>query len=136
MKEQIAKILKKALAELNVKLSEDEIEQMRKAAEEHSEEDKKRAEEVETINNADNLVYTTEKLFKDFEGKVESKELETVKGKIMELKELLKGDKKDIAAVKAKMDEVNGLVQKMSTELYQKAAEDRAKGQQGQKSIG
>jgi len=115
------------------KLSEDEIEQMRKAAEEHSEEDKKRAEEVETINNADNLVYTTEKLFKDFEGKVESKELETVKGKIMELKELLKGDKKDIAAVKAKMDEVNGLVQKMSTELYQKAAEDRAKGQQGQK---
>lgn len=116
------------------KLNEEEIEQMRKAAEEHSEEDKKRKEDVETVNNADNLAYTTEKLFKDFEGKVESKELETVKGKIMELKELLKGDKKDIAAIKSKMDEVNGLVQKMSTEMYQKVAEERAKSQQqGQK---
>ncbi len=109
------------------KLNEGEIEKMRKAAEEHSEEDKKRKEEVETVNDADNLVYTTEKLFKDFEGKVAGKELETVKGRIMELKELLRAVNKDISSIKPKMDEVNQLVQKMSTELYQKAAEEKAK---------
>jgi len=48
----------------------------------------------------------------------------------MELKELLKPDKKDIAALKAKMDEVNTLVQKMSTEMYQKVAQEQAKKQQ------
>jgi molecular chaperone DnaK len=112
------------------KLSDEEVEKMQKEAEAHAEEDKKRKEEVETINNADNLVYSTEKLFKEFEGKVDNKELETVKGKVMELKELLKPEKKDIAAVKAKMDEVNQLVQKMSTEMYQKVAQEQAKKQQ------
>ena len=111
------------------KLNDEEVEKMRKEAEAHAEEDQKRKEEVETINQADTLVYSTEKLFKDFEGKVDTKELETVKGKIMELKEMLKPEKKDAAAIKSKMDEVNQLVQKMSTEMYQKVAEEQAKKQ-------
>ncbi len=110
------------------KLSEDEVEQMRKAAEEHAEEDKKRKEDVEIINQADTLAYSTKKLFKEFEGKVDSKELQTVKGKIMELEELLKPEKKDAEKIKGKTDEINELVQKMSTELYQKASQ--ARGQQ------
>ncbi len=105
------------------KLSEDEIERMRKQAEEFADVDKKKKEEIETINQADNLVYATEKLFKDFEGKVSGKELEEVKGKILELKELLKPQQKDAELIKRKMDEVNELVQKMSTELYQKAGQ-------------
>lgn len=112
------------------KLNDEEIERMKKEAEQFAETDKEKKEEIEAINQADTLVYTTEKLFKDFEGKVPAKELEEVKGKIMELKELLKPEKKDAAAIKAKMDEVNELVQKMSTELYQKA------GQQYQKEHG
>ena len=103
---------------------------MQKEAEEHAEEDEKRKEEVETINQADALVYSTKKLFKDFEGKVDSKELETVKGKIMELEELLKPEKKDAAKIKEKMDEINELVQKMSTEMYQKVSQEQAKRQQ------
>jgi molecular chaperone DnaK len=118
------------------KLSDEEVEKMKREAEQHSDEDKKRKEEVETINNADTLVYSTEKLFKEFEGKVDGKELETVKGRIMELKELLKPEKKDVAAIKAKMDEVNQLVQKMSTEMYQKVAQEQAKRQQQQNSAG
>ncbi len=119
------------------KLSEEEIEKMRKEAESHADEDKKRKEEIETINQADNLVYSTKKMFKDFEGKVDNKELETVKGKIMELEELLKAEKKDTDAIKKKLDEVNELVQKMSTELYQKAAAEQAKKQQaGQGNAG
>ncbi|MCH8003143.1 MAG: molecular chaperone DnaK [Nanoarchaeota archaeon] len=112
------------------KLSDEEVEKMKKEAETHAEEDKKRKEEVETINQADSLVYSTEKLSKEFKGKVDKKELETVKGKIMELKELLKPEKKDVAAIKTKMDEVNKLVQKMSTEMYQKVAQEQAKKQQ------
>src|SRR3989344_3291258 len=57
------------------KLSEAEIEKMRKDAELHAEEDKKRKEEIEVVNQADTLVYSSEKLFKDFEGKVDAKEI-------------------------------------------------------------
>ncbi|MBU0627674.1 MAG: molecular chaperone DnaK [Nanoarchaeota archaeon] len=112
------------------KLNEAEVEKMKKQAEEHAAEDEKRKGEVEAINQADALVYSTKKLFKDFEGKVDSKELETVKGKIMELEGLLKAENKDPAAIKKKMDEVNEIVQKMSTEMYQKAAQEQAKKQQ------
>jgi molecular chaperone DnaK len=111
------------------KLTDEEVEKMKKSAELHAEEDKKRKEEIETINSADTLVYSTEKLFKEFEGKVDSKELETVKGRVLELKELLKPEKKDIDSIKKKMDEVNQLVQKMSTEMYQKVAQEQAKKQ-------
>ncbi len=109
---------------------------MRKDAEMHAEEDKKRKEDVEAVNQADALVYSTEKLFKDFEGKVDSKELETVKGRVMELKELLKSEKKDTAAIKAKLDEVNELVQKISAEMYQKVAQERAGKQEHGASAG
>ena len=105
------------------KLSEGEIEKMKKEAEQFADVDKKKKEEIETINQADNLVYATEKLFKDFEGKVSSKEIEEVKGKILELKELLKPQQKDVEAIKRKMDEINEMVQRMSTELYQKAGQ-------------
>ena len=50
-------------------------------------------------------------------------ELGEVKGKIMELKELLKPEQKDVQAIKKKMEEVNALAQKMSTEMYQKAGQ-------------
>jgi molecular chaperone DnaK len=110
------------------KLSDEEIEKMKKDAESHADEDKKRQEEIETVNKADSLVFSSKQMFKDLEGKVDKKELETVKGKVMELEELLKPDKKDLAAVKAKYDEVNEVVQKVSQELYQKmAAEQQAK---------
>ncbi len=116
------------------KLSEDEIARMQKEAEQFADVDKKKKEEIEAINNADNLVYSTEKLFKDLEGKVPEKEIGEVKGKILELKELLKPAEKDVAAIKMKMDEINELVQKMSTELYQKAGQHYQKEHQGQKT--
>lgn len=109
------------------KLNEEEVERMRKDAESHADEDKKRQQDIEAVNEADTLVYSTKKLFKEFEGKVDSKELETVKGKIMELEELLKKEPKDIEGIKKKKDEVNELVQKLSTELYQKAKQENTK---------
>jgi len=105
------------------KLSEDEIKRMQEEADQFSETDKKKKEEIEAINQADNLVYQTERMFKDFEGKVDSKEIEEVKGRMMELKELLKPSEKDVPAIRKKMDDINEMVQKMSTELYKKAGE-------------
>ncbi len=111
------------------KLSEQEIERMRKQAEEHAEEDKKRKEEAEIINHADTLVYTTEKLFKDFESKVSSSELEDVKKDIAELKQML-ADKKPAADIKINMDAISEKVQKLSTELYQKAQAARSNSEE------
>ena len=112
------------------KLSDEEVKRMQSEAEAHAEEDRKRKEEVETINSADALVYSSEKMFKEFEGKVDTKDLETAKGHIMELKELLKPDKKDAAKIKAKMDELNQELQKLGTELYSRVQKEQAEKQQ------
>lgn len=114
------------------KLSDAEIERMKKEAEAHADEDKKRKEDIEIVNQADALVYSTEKLFDDFKDKVDSKELDEVRDGIKELKELLKPDKKDAAEIKEKMEEINKKVQKLSTELYQKAAQAQAEHGHGQ----
>ncbi|MBU1975352.1 MAG: molecular chaperone DnaK [Nanoarchaeota archaeon] len=113
-------------------LSEDEVKKMREDAEKFADEDKKRKEEIETINNADTLVYSTEKLLKDFEGKADSKEIDLIKKEISELKTLLEPEKKDADAIKKKMDGINEKIQKISTEMYQKVAEEQAKAQQAQ----
>ena len=110
-------------------LSEEEVEKMRKDAQAHAEEDKKKKEEAETINKADTLVFTSEKLFKELKGKVDKKKLENVKKQIEELKKLLEPEKKDMDAIKKKTEEVNTKIQEMSTELYQKVAEEQAKKQ-------
>ena len=89
------------------KLSEDEIERMKKAAEEFAEVDKKKKEEIETVNQADNLVYTTEKLFKDLEGKVPEEAIGEIKGKILELKELIEQAEKELRSLKKKYDDIN-----------------------------
>tara|TARA_Y100000310_G_scaffold326243_1_gene390876 strand:+ start:2248 stop:4122 length:1875 start_codon:yes stop_codon:yes gene_type:complete len=115
------------------KLSEDEVEKMKQEAEKFADADNKKKEEIEIVNNADSLVFQTEKMFEELKDKADNKEIETVKGKIMELKELLKPEEKDVSAIKKKTDEINELVQKMSTELYKKAAEEQQKaGQNGQ----
>lgn len=102
-------------------LTEEEIERMRKEAEKNAEADKKRMEEIETVNQADALVYSTEKLFKDMEGKVDNAKLDEVKKMIEELKKLLEPSEKDVAAIKSKLEEINSKIQTLSTEMYQQA---------------
>lgn len=104
------------------KLSDAEVEQMRKDAEQHAEEDRKRKEEIETVNQADSVAYSTDKLFSEFEGKVDAAGLEEAKKGVAELKDLLKAEPKDVQAIRKKMDELNPKIQKLSTELYQKAS--------------
>ena len=115
------------------KLDKDEIEKMKKQAEEHSEEDKKRKEDIETINQADTLIYTTEKTFKELKGKVDESKIAEVKKEVNELKELMKPEKKDIAKIKEKLEQVNKVFQAVSTEMYQKAAQAQQAKTQPQK---
>jgi len=113
----------------STRLNEEDVEKMRKEAESHAEEDKKKKEEVETINRADTLIYTTEKSMKDMEGKVDKKKLDPIKKNVDELKELMKPEKKDIAKIKKKLEEIEKIASEAATELYKKAAEEQAKKQ-------
>ena len=103
------------------KLSEQEIEKMRKEAEKFAETDKKRREEVELFNQADSLVYSTDQLLEGFKGKIDDKRINSVKEKIDELRKLLAPENKDTVKIKEKLEEINKMIQEMSIELYQKA---------------
>ncbi len=106
-------------------LSEQEIERMRKEAEENAAEDKKKMEEIEIINEAESLVYSAQKLFEDFKDKIEDAKITPVKKKIEDIEKLLKEEKKDTAKIKTLLDEVNKDIQTLSTELYQKASSEQ-----------
>ena len=103
------------------KLDDAEVERLRKEAEQFSDADAKKKEEIDIINQADTVIYQTEKSVKDFEGKVDAKEIEAIKEKTEELKKLMAEKEKDVAKIKAKLDELNQIAQKAATELYQKA---------------
>ncbi|MEK6957935.1 MAG: molecular chaperone DnaK [archaeon] len=117
------------------KLSDEEIKRMQREAEEHAEEDKKKREEIETLNNAEAMVYSTEKLLEEMKGKVTEEKLSAIKSKGGELKKLLEPEQKDIDAIKSRLEELNKEVQGASTELYKNAQEEAAKkhgnGQEG-----
>ncbi len=107
------------------KLSDEEVEKMKKDAEQFAEDDKKRKEEIEVLNEADTLVYTSEKLFKDMEGKADAAKLDEVKALVEDLRKIMAEEKKDIPTIKAKLEEVNTKLQAVSTEMYQKAAQEQ-----------
>jgi molecular chaperone DnaK len=112
------------------RLDESDVEKMQKDAEAHAEEDKKKRDEIETINKADTLIYTTEKTMKDMKGKVDDKKLDEIKKHVDELKKLMEPEKKDIAKLKAKLDEIEKVAQAAATEMYQKVQQEQAKKQQ------
>lgn len=105
-------------------LSDEEIDKMMKEAELYAEQDKKRKELVEVKNNADQLVYQTEKTLKDLEGKVDEAEV----AKANEAKEKVKSAvaTDDIEAIKSATDELMSIVQALSTKLYEQAQQAQA----------
>ena len=118
------------------KLNDEDIEKMKKEAEAHADEDKKRKDEVEIVNNADALTYSTEKVLEEMKEKIDKEKLESVKKKNEELKELLGKEPKDIAAIKTKSEELNKEMQAIGTEVYQKASQEAAQKQQGEAGQG
>ena len=106
----------------NNKLSKEEIEKMRKQAEEFSEEDKKRKEEVELVNQADSLVYTVEKTIADAGDKIDSQTKEQVQSSLKELKEAI--ESKDQEKIKSGMDKLSKEIQEVGAKMYQQAPEE------------
>jgi molecular chaperone DnaK len=102
------------------KLSKDEISKMVHQAEQFSEEDKKRKEKVEALNQADTLIYTTEKTLIELGDKVTAEEREKVQKASEEVKAAMKTD--DVAAIKAKVDALMKEMSAVSTRIYQAAA--------------
>ncbi|MBC9873163.1 molecular chaperone DnaK [Macrococcoides bohemicum] len=110
-------------------LSDEEIDRMVKDAEANAEADKKRREEVDLRNEADQLVFATDKAIKDLEGKVDAAEVEKAEAAKEELKKALEGN--DIEDIKAKKDSLNEIVQALSMKLYEEmAAQQGAEGAQ------
>lgn len=111
-------------------LSDDEIENMVNEAQSHEEEDKKRLEEIETRNQADSLVYQTEKTLKDAGDKVEQGVKEKVEKAKDELKEALQGDNTE--DIKAKTEALTNALTELSTQLYAQAQEQAQQQQQAE----
>lgn len=112
-------------------LSDDDIEKAVKEAEQFAAEDKKRKEEVDVRNNADNMVYQTEKTLGEIGDKVDAAEKSAIQAEVDKLKELLKASPIDVEAVKAQTEAVSQKFYAVSEKLYA-AAQQAQQAQQAQ----
>ena len=103
-------------------LSDTEIDEMVKDAESNAEEDKNKRESVETRNNADSLVYSTEKSLEEYGDSVSPEDREEIQGAIDKLKETLKGE--NLEAMKADTEALTTASHKLAEAMYAKAAAD------------
>jgi molecular chaperone DnaK len=104
-------------------LSDTEIQQMMQDAESHAEEDKRRREEADVRNNADNLVYSIERSLKDVDGKVDPNTKLEIEQAIKEAKEALAGG--DVEEIKSKQEALVTASHKLSEVLYSQAAQEQ-----------
>ncbi len=112
-------------------LSDDDIEKAVKEAEQFAAEDKKRKEEVDVRNNADNMVYQTEKTLGEIGDKIDAAEKSAIQAEVDKLKELLKASPIDVEAVKAQTEAVSQKFYAVSEKLYA-AAQQAQQAQQAQ----
>ena len=110
-------------------MSKEDIEKSVREAEQFAAEDKKRREEVDVRNGADQMVFQTEKTLNELGDKVDASKKAEVEAKLSELKEALKGT--DIEAIKAKQEEVQKAFYAISEELYKNAQGSGAAGASG-----
>ena len=103
-------------------LSKDKIEEMIRDAEAHAEDDKRRRDEAEVRNNADSLVYQTEKVLREQGDQVAADEKQAVEGPLAELKTAIAGN--DIDKIKSATETLMGVSQAFTQKLYEAAARD------------
>ncbi|HHQ1467779.1 TPA: chaperone protein DnaK [Bacillus anthracis] len=117
-------------------LSDEEVERMVQEAEANADADQKRKEEVELRNEADQLVFQTDKVVKDLEGKVDAAEV----AKATEAKEALQAaiEKNELEEIRAKKDALQEIVQQLTVKLYEQAqaAAGQAEGAEGAQDAG
>ena len=101
-------------------LSDEEIDKMVKEAEENKAADEKRKEEADTKNEAEQIIFATEKAIKDLGDKVDAKDKEKAEAEIKDLKEALEKD--DLEDIKAKKEKLNETAMTLATKVYEEAA--------------
>jgi len=109
-------------------LNKEEVEKMRREAEQHAADDVKRKEEVEIRNSADSLTYTAEKTLRDYKDKIPADVKKDIDDKIASVKASLQG--KDVTAIRNAMQELSQAMQKVGASVYQQP------GQPGQQPPG
>lgn len=109
-------------------LSKEEVERMKKDAELHAEEDKRKKELVEARNMADTLVYTTEKAIREAGDKISADEKKPVEEAIAELNKVKNGD--DLEAIRKMSQNLSETAQKIGEKLYKAASENQEAGNQ------
>jgi molecular chaperone DnaK len=107
----------------NTNLTDEEIDKMMKEAEQNKEADEKRKEEADVRNDADGLVFQTEKALKDLGDKVDSKDKEEAEELMEDLKKALEGD--DIEEIKEKKEKLQEKAMALATKVYEEAAKER-----------
>mgnify|MGYP001622973978 FL=1 len=103
-------------------LSDEEIDKMMKEAEANKEADEKRKEEVNVKNDADAMIFSTEKAIKDLGDKVDSKDKSEAEEKIKELKDAM--EKNDVDDIKKKTESLNEVAMRLATKVYEEAAKN------------
>ena len=113
------------------KLSKEEIDKFVKEAEKFAQDDEKKKEEVEVVNQADTLVYATEKSLKEFGEKVGQSERADIESRINDLKQAMKD--KNIDSIKRGMEELTKVSHKLAEEIYKKtSSQGQGSGGKGQ----
>ncbi len=105
-------------------LNDEEIDRMMKEAEAHKEEDKKKKEEADLKNEAEQMIFQTEKALKDLGDKVDAKEKEEAEGLIKELREAL--DKNDPDLIKSKKEALTEKAMALATKVYEQVQKEQA----------
>ncbi|GLO66625.1 MULTISPECIES: molecular chaperone DnaK [Oceanobacillus] len=115
-------------------LSDEEVDRMVKEAEENADADKQRREEVDLRNEADQLIFTTDKTIKDLDDKVSEEDKQKAESAKDELKQALESG--DMEQVKAKKEALEEHVQQLSAKLYEQVQQEaqQASGEQGEES--
>ncbi|AKG04273.1 molecular chaperone DnaK [Salimicrobium jeotgali] len=116
-------------------LSDEEVERMVNEAEENAEADKQKREEIELRNEADQLIFTTDKTIKDLGEQVSEEEKQKAEDAKAELQTALEGE--DIEDIKAKRDNLQEQVQALSVKMYEQAAQQQQQneGEEGQDDV-
>jgi len=109
-------------------LDDKEIDRMMKEAEKYAEEDRKRKEKVEAMNQADSLIYQAEKTLKDFADKLDSNDKDNINKAKEELQAAVKSE--DVEQIKAKSESLSQAIYAVSSKIYQST--QTAGGQSGQ----
>ncbi|MEA3485250.1 MAG: molecular chaperone DnaK [Candidatus Aerophobetes bacterium] len=115
-------------------LADDEKEKMVKEAELHAEEDRKKREQIEAQNQADNVIYATEKALRDYGSKVSESERKNIQDAVEELKKAK--DKGDVKEINEKIKKVSEVSQKLGQAVYQETAKKQAESRTGEQDKG